>query len=230
MVIKADKQGIVRLSKSRTKKIGKKSIHDIINNTECLSFSEKINYIRHHYTYYEGAYEMFHDDKGKPNKNKEVLNNLIVKVLTKKLQPSVLKKYNTKILKWKKEHQNINTKINIDNPKYNPEIKVLWKKDRYEKRANKFQEAYISLIEEYILDSSNDLTFENTQYESYKTMKVKMQNWLALKDEFALKNLFTKLNLDDDIKKCLSTPINDEQKRAEQKMRQYAMDLGYIKE
>lgn len=92
----------LRASVRRTTKIGKRSIHDVITKSFDLSFSEKIDYIRHHFTYYEGNYDLFHDEKGKANRKKTLLNHIIVSVLLRKKDPSVLTEFNKKILKWRK--------------------------------------------------------------------------------------------------------------------------------
>ena len=47
------------------KKQGVRSIQDIIS-TDKMSFPNKVAYIRHHYVYYEGNYDLFHDENGKP--------------------------------------------------------------------------------------------------------------------------------------------------------------------
>jgi hypothetical protein len=92
----------VRISKELTKKCGKCSIYDIINSN--LSLEAKINDIRHHYTFYEGNYEVFHDEDGKPTEAKHTLNEIIRKVILGRLDASALKQANNVILEWKKEY------------------------------------------------------------------------------------------------------------------------------
>lgn len=90
-------------SKKTTLKIGKRSIYDILCNKRFdLSFKFKVDYIRHHYTYYDGCYEYFHHKNGKPNWRRWELNELVADIVNRKREPSELKEYNKKILAWKK--------------------------------------------------------------------------------------------------------------------------------
>ena len=86
----------LKMSKDKTIKIGRRSINDIIK-TEKLTFPEKIDYIRHHYTYYEGNAHLF---DGEYEYRRKWLNKLIEGVINRKYTASVLKKFNKVILKW----------------------------------------------------------------------------------------------------------------------------------
>ena len=105
MTIQAIKKNrkALRKSKNKVKRIGIKSIHDIIYNTPQMSFLNKLNYIRHHYTYYDGNQEVFFKDDGKPTYYRYELNKLIGAVINRQVDPSILKEYNKKILKKSKE-------------------------------------------------------------------------------------------------------------------------------
>ena len=107
MVIKCDKSKVIKRSKERTARIGKTSIYNIIYNHNELSFTEKVNYIRHHYTHYEGNYEFFHYPNGKPNRLKFELNELIQNVVSKKVDPKELKVFNKRVDAWRKEKRRL---------------------------------------------------------------------------------------------------------------------------
>ena len=94
----------LKMSKAKTMKLGRRSINDIIK-TEKLTFPEKIDYIRHHYTYYEGNAHLFDNEY---EYRRKWLNKLIEGVINRKYMPSVLKNFNKVILKWR------------DNPDYKP--------------------------------------------------------------------------------------------------------------
>lgn len=98
MTIQAIKKNrkALRKSKNKVKRIGIKSIHDIIYNTPQMSFLNKLNYIRHHYTYYDGNQEVFFKDDGKPTYYRYELNKLIGAVINRQVDPSMLKEYNKK--------------------------------------------------------------------------------------------------------------------------------------
>ena len=104
MTISSVKYAAERASKAKTKKIGRRSVSDILNDRPiALSFDEKVNFIRHRFTWYEGNYDLFNDDKGKPNKRKQLLNRVISEVVLKNRDPSLLTKMNKKILIWRKD-------------------------------------------------------------------------------------------------------------------------------
>ena len=51
------------------------SIWDIIDDPE-LHFFQKVDYIRHHFVYYDGNYELFHDKNGRPTHTKKLLDQV----------------------------------------------------------------------------------------------------------------------------------------------------------
>lgn len=219
----------MKRSKERTFKIGKKSIHDIIHNTPHLSFSEKVNYIRHHYTYYEGNYDLFHDDNGNPNYLKSVLNHKIIAVVKGILDPSCLTEINKHILKLRNEKlsysKTVDTVMALNNQKtIAPEITVpQWRKDI--ETTQESAKKYIYVIEAY-LNETQDLSEEERQTISYKEIKEKALNWIAVND-----NSDAARALGLDLEKMLTKNgvyVLAEQRRAEKLMREYAKDLGYI--
>ena len=97
-------------SKRRTKRIGRCSINDIINDKKGLSRREKIDFIRHRYSYYDGNYDVFFDEKNKPLQLREQLNLIIEGIVDKKILPEVLSHFNKYIQflrKSKTEDENI---------------------------------------------------------------------------------------------------------------------------
>lgn len=198
--------------KEKCKKIGSKSIHDIIHNTPELTFLDKVNWIRHKYSYYEGNYEFFHNKFGKPNKLKYQLNFLIGNIINGKADASELKAFNKKILKLRKE-ANVKLekeiKSNLDNiilpvSNKNIEVKARWEREIANNKET--AQIYINLINEFLISAENDLSDDVIFNMSYKEIKNRALLWKSYqnKEEF-------------------------EQKYAEEKMRSYAQHLGYIK-
>lgn len=74
------------------------SIWDIIDDPD-LRFFQKVDYIRHHYVYYDGNYELFHDENGKPNKTKNMLDKVIKGIVNRQIDPSELNILNKEILR-----------------------------------------------------------------------------------------------------------------------------------
>mgnify|MGYP004532206059 CR=1 FL=1 len=105
-------------SKKRAKKIGTRSIYDIINNVEAPT-RWKVDYIRHHYTYYNSFQNMFHNHNGRPNHRKVELNSIIYNIINKEQDPSILKELNRKMIEWNKKR----ITNNIKNDNINKEVK-----------------------------------------------------------------------------------------------------------
>ena len=167
-----------KLSKIKTSKIGACSINDIINNTPELSFSQKVNWIRHHYTYYDGNCEMFHTEDGKPNQLKNELNKLIIAVLNKKADPSALKEFNKRIMKWRSAHPNLRWSKHkeIFVP---PADKSILCTTQWEKAvANNMSTAkdYVAVIRQY-LSQQTELSKHEIDTISYKELKRKALLW-----------------------------------------------------
>lgn len=191
MTIKAKDYRSLKICKKRIKKIGKKSIHDIIYNTPDLSFSEKIDFIRHHYTYYEGNYPMFHDENGKPNELKKHLNSLIIAVLLKKKDPKELKRFNKYILKWRKKNlekeqnkqQNLLNSVNpINTDDYDKSAAL----PKYAKQTNyncSSGKAYLKLIDYYLRSPENIYTEEQVASMSYSFLRDKALQWVKILDK-----------------------------------------------
>lgn len=225
MVCKALDHKLIRVSKERTKKVGVRSINDIINNTPNLTFAEKIAYIRHHYTYYEGNYPMFHHKNGKPNEIKAELNKLIVDVLNKKVQPNVLSAFNKRILEWHKENNVTNENVTESSIRAVNKPTPAWK---LSVEATESAKPYICIIDKYLNSSFNDLTDKEEETISYKAIKKKALDWVYTLSEEELDNLISSDRILTDIKDKLLKARNYEYSLIEEKMRQYAKDLGYL--
>lgn len=83
-----------------TRKVG--SIWEVIDNPN-LQIFQKVDYIRHHFVYYDGNYDLFYDKDGKPNKTKKMLDEVIKGVINKTIDPSELTALNKIILKEHKD-------------------------------------------------------------------------------------------------------------------------------
>ena len=97
-------------SKRRTKIVGCCSINDIISDKKGLSRREKIDFIRHRYSYYDGNYDVFFDEENKPLQLREQLNLIIEGIVDKKILPEVLSHFNKYIQflrKSKTEKENV---------------------------------------------------------------------------------------------------------------------------
>lgn len=166
----------VERSKFNTQKIGVRSISDIIS-TRKMCFSKKVNYIRHHYTYYEGNYDLFATESGKPNARKFKLNKLIIDVINGKKDASELKEFNKQILEWRKEYDEKETErkasvlANFDGSS----IKELaqWEKDI--QTATETAKEYIELIKAYV--EAHPLESSLNKNLHYKEIKKKAVAW-----------------------------------------------------
>ena len=84
----------IKNSEKQRRKLGRCSIYKILD-TDALDTQEKIAYIRHNYTYYDGFMDMFNDpETHQHNKNHAVLNDIIRMVLYKRADPSLFKEAN----------------------------------------------------------------------------------------------------------------------------------------
>ena len=86
------------LSIIKYQKLGRRSIYDIIKDDN-MYINEKVSYIRHHYTYYDGCEEVFFTF-GRANSNRYLLNDIIYKVITGQFLPTILKIINKTIQHW----------------------------------------------------------------------------------------------------------------------------------
>ncbi len=81
-------------AKRMAAKLGKCSIYKILDNDE-LAPEQKVAYIRHHYTYYDGNESMFNDPVTKKhNANHAVLNEIIRLVVRGISDPGLLRETN----------------------------------------------------------------------------------------------------------------------------------------
>ena len=187
MTISSVKYAAERASKAKTKKIGRRSISDILNDKPiALSFDEKVNFIRHRFTWYEGNYDLFNDDKGKPNKRKQLLNRVISEVVLKNRDPSLLTKMNKKILIWRKDKleklKRLRTKEQIkkalDYRNHDWYIKTIINSNSIE--TEKWKDTIITFIK----SPENNLDPEILQHIKYKRLKVVVNLWLVRKGMF----------------------------------------------
>ena len=190
MSIDKKRRTAVKISKEKVKKIGIRSISDIIHNTKELNFKEKVDYIRHRYTYYDGNYEYFHNAKGKPNSKKYKLNNLIIEILKGKKDPNELKAFNNVVLEWRKQHsQQMNNELQelynkIDSSKIlienSDEISCEYEHMRwydYIKKHTNQTEGHIALINEYLAHNKGVIKPEILQNISYEDLKAIALKW-----------------------------------------------------
>ena len=171
---------------SAVKKIGVRSIFDIISDSD-MSLKNKINYIRHHYVYYEGNYDLFHDENGKATSAKYNLDRVIHKVITGELDPIVLNNFNKEIVKLRKEKDTEKAKIEEENeknhtllglPKY--KLDIISHGGSIENNSCK---PYLDLIDKYV----NTLDTQEKQRcfftKSYKEMKKLAEDWNKKQNE-----------------------------------------------
>ena len=187
MTISSVKYAAERASKAKTKQIGRRSISDILNDKPiALSFDEKVNFIRHRFTWYEGNYDLFNDDKGKPNKRKQLLNRVISEVVLKNRDPSILTKMNKKILIWRKDKleklKRLRTKEQIkkalDYRNHDWYIKTIINSNSIE--TEKWKDTIITFIK----SPENNLDPEILQHIKYKRLKEIVNLWLVRKGMF----------------------------------------------
>lgn len=187
MTISSVKYAAERASKAKTKKIGKRSISDILNDKPIpLSFDEKVNFIRHRFTWYEGNYDLFNDDKGKPNKRKQLLNRVISEVVLKNRDPSLLTKMNKKILIWRKDRleklKRLQTREQIkkalDYRNHDWYVKTIINSNNIE------TEKWKNTIITFIKSPENNLDPDILQHIRYKRLKEIVNLWLVKKGMF----------------------------------------------
>ena len=187
MTISSVKYAAERASKAKTKKIGRRSISDILNDKPiALSFDEKVNFIRHRFTWYEGNYDLFNDDKGKPNKRKQLLNRVISEVVLKNRDPSLLTKMNKKILIWRKDRleklKRLQTREQIkkalDYRNHDWYLKTIINSNSTE------TEKWKNTIITFIKSPENNLDPDILQYIRYKRLKEIVNLWLIKKGMF----------------------------------------------
>ena len=187
MTISSVKYAAERASKAKTKKIGRRSISDILNDKPiALSFDEKVNFIRHRFTWYEGNYDLFNDDKGKPNKRKQLLNRVISEVVLKNRDPSLLTKMNKKILIWRKDRleklKRLQTREQIkkalDYRNHDWYLKTIINSNSTE------TEKWKNNIITFIKSPENNLDPEILQHIKYKRLKEIVNLWLVRRGMF----------------------------------------------
>ena len=181
MTIKAYDYRVLRYSKRRTRKYGRRSIHDIIKDKE-LNFGDKVDYIRHHYVYYDGNYEYFHDEKGKSNEEKAKLNQLIGLIIQRLADPSELKVVNRKVLEWQRQRKLLKKQM-LNEELEKIDSKIL--KNPYEIKVDTWLNALLNthdytklaLIREYLMNNSELYKDEDLYHYGYRKLKNKATAW-----------------------------------------------------
>ena len=174
------------LKKIKQRKVS--SIWDIIDDPE-LHFFQKVNYIRHHFVYYDGNYDLFYVN-GKATENKKLLDSVICGIVNKTISPNELSIINKTILAVRKEKD---TEIELKKQKeldlyiqeskdkeflekaLPPIIPVLKEDYAYKKGLSASASPYIELIDRYLAslkpeDKEKALTW------SYRDLK-KVARW-----------------------------------------------------
>lgn len=233
---------LLKISKDKVKKIGKRSIHDIIHNSFDLSFWEKVSYIRHHYTYYDGNQGYFYDENGKANSRRNYLNCLIIAILKGNADPSQLKNINDQIINWRNKLEKqklLDKKIQEELAKINAADEIKEKvKDfhnhNWSKTMNESNKKYCDIILEFINSKENNIDPEIILEATYSQMKKVSLYWKNNKEKKLDYNKLIQSNkMHVEFYQQILTPEEleaREQKRAEKLMRQYAIDLGYLKD
>lgn len=227
------RQVSLKKSKEKNKKIGTRSIHDIIYNTAELTFKQKVDYIRHHYVYYQGNYEYFHTQNGSPNAKKFKLNKLIAQIIKGEKNASELKEINSQILQWRKERNDELEKLNrksLDSiPLPNiPTIKttIVENMPYWKKQLGKNENPYVTLIEEFLQSEANDLGKNTLESISYQDLKKLAMDWKKHDLKNAEESYANKLN--QIVLNRLKREEEKEEKRVYRLMKEYAKDLGYV--
>jgi len=245
--------------KDKYNKLGKMSINDIINNIAWMSFGDKINYIRHNFTYYSGNEDLFYNsDKKTPNYRMSWLNRLIAAVILKKYTPDVLKDFNNIILKWRHEKEShekvetikpkVETPKNISNKKFTEWLKTtfLWTSLVYDLQSQNFINIckHITFLRLYLNSFDNIFDLNNISNLDIKTMLKYSDSWSQEpnklndydfdKEYNITKNLLLNLTLERKFKKVATMAKKRkeyiENKYAEQKLREYDQYLKAKKE
>lgn len=171
-----------KLSKEKNKKIGKKNIYDIINNTPELNLKQKVDYIRHHYAYYDGNYDYFYLPNGIPTSRLHKLNVLIYNIITKKVNPSKLTIFNEKVMLWRK---NRNERLECAK-KFKESIKddlnnlPTWKKELANKTM--IYEATLNRINAFLNSAENKLSKKEIDTISYQRLNSISKKWAKQKN------------------------------------------------
>lgn len=199
---RSDWKGL-RISKNRIMKYGRRSIYDIIKDKE-LDFSDKIDYIRHHYVYYDGNYEYFHDEQGKSNEEKMKLNQLISLIIQRLADPSELKIINRQVMEWRREKKLAEKQALSEEL---AKINSIALKTPYEMKVNTWFNNWVSMydytklvvIREYLLAHNEIYENEILDNYKYKELKSKAFTWKNQQQQ-SLHNLESNNSGDDNAK------------------------------
>lgn len=197
----------IRKYQDNLKKIKKRkvaSIWDIINDPD-LHFFQKVDYIRHHFVYYDGNYELFHDKNGKPTHTKKLLDQVIAGIVNKKIDPSELNELNKEILKdhkarveqneaieqqqldeYLQEYHSLGAPI-VDKPK-----PTIIKEEKYAPELATYKQgivnadAYFKIIDKYIESLPEEERLKVASW-SYRELKTVAKAWARENKSYLLK-------------------------------------------
>lgn len=191
--------------KKRIKAVGVRSIYDIIHS-EDLTFSEKVSYIRHKYVYYDGITDMFYDQKRRPLKSRELLDEIIEKVINGETEVSTLTELNAQLLALHKKQKlenkqreqeelelfsNTLSSVSKNNVKPKQENQIstssvytgipTWKKALIAGTGEYKTgvDVYVNLIEKYLASLSKE-EFDAENDLSYKALKKRAVSWAKM--------------------------------------------------
>lgn len=203
MTLKRNDWKGLRISKNKIMKYGRRSIYDIIKDKE-LDFGDKIDYIRHHYVYYDGNYEYFHDERGKSNEEKMKLNQLISLIVQRLADPSELKIINRQVMEWRREKKLAEKQALSEEL---AKINSIALKTPYEMKVNTWFNNWISMydytklavIREYLLAHNEIYENETLDNCKYKELKSKAFTWKNQQQQL-LRNSESNDSGDDNVK------------------------------
>lgn len=177
MAYNCDKIKSVKRSKEKNRKLGKRNIYDIICNTPQLNLKQKIDYIRHHYVYYDGNYDYFYLKDGKRTPRWYQLNKIIYGIVKRKLSPNQLTLFNQKIMLWRKNRDEKIATITKFKEDLNKETGNIpkWKLDVANKTM--ISKANLETVEKYLNTDSCNLTKVEIDTISYKDLFGMAKDW-----------------------------------------------------
>ena len=167
---KIHRSHVARISIAFTKKVGARSIYDIINNE--MPFQTKINYIRHHYTYYDSFQDMFHDEKGKENENAKLLQEILAGIVNKQYDPSIISQVNQTMVDWRKEHPLVEDEDIENFEPVVPTAKTLKKLEISRKTSSKTKDECVKQFKQefpYLYNRLNSQALDKVAVNHYKS-------------------------------------------------------------
>ena len=183
--IKAYQNNLKRINQRKVS-----SIWDIIND-QTLGFRQKVNYIRHHYVYYDGNYDLFYDENKQPTTTKHLLDKVIAGVINKTIDPSELSDINKVILQEHKikveqlkrvKEANLDVYLREQQEEQKEQPKVVMEtltSDEYTyKQGIVNADIYFQLIDEYLANLPEKERVKASQWK-YKELKKVAKWWVV---------------------------------------------------